>query len=100
MKQLITRYNPALQYYVDYDTQPKILPQYKFDDLTVLEQSKKKYFWVCECSCGNIVEVDEAFLLNGVATSCGCKKPVSKPEPEPEIPEQDGEESTTEKDGE
>lgn len=28
--------------------------------------------WVCECACGNIVEVDGCNLRKGVTKSCGC----------------------------
>ena len=29
--------------------------------------------WQCECSCGNLIAVDESDLLSGNKQSCGCK---------------------------
>ena len=49
-----------------------------FGDLTVLyrdeEKSKNPYridYWVCRCSCGNIVSVDRYKLVYGKKTICG-----------------------------
>lgn len=53
-----------------------------FDRLTVVErgsgiyEGRRKVFnntWICNCSCGNTVEVSSNSLLKGNTTSCGCK---------------------------
>lgn len=54
----------------------------KFGRLTVIERGKdyvspKGYVavnWVCECDCGNIVEVRGCNLKSGASTSCGCNR--------------------------
>ena len=33
-----------------------------------------KFTWLCECSCGNIIEVNIYHLLNGHTKSCGCTR--------------------------
>lgn len=43
-------------------------------ELTVIERSDTdNNFWVCKCSCGNIKEIRESALVNGITKSCGCK---------------------------
>ena len=43
----------------------------KFSKLTVIDKSKKKYHWICECECGNIK--DKQYKLTSFRTkSCGC----------------------------
>ena len=48
----------------------------KFGLLTVLEETNKKasgnIIYKCQCECGNIVEVNGAFLRSGKTKSCGC----------------------------
>ena len=49
----------------------------RFGELTVLEKSKTKAAngatrWICQCSCGNTVEVVGTLLVNGRKTHCGC----------------------------
>lgn len=49
-----------------------------FTDLTVLRKAEKKQrnggtWWVCKCSCGNVVEVSGTLLVTGRKTHCGCK---------------------------
>lgn len=49
-----------------------------FDDLEVLHKAEKKErnggtWWVCKCSCGNIVELPGTLLVKGRKTHCGCK---------------------------
>lgn len=34
----------------------------------------KGYYWLCECDCGNNIEVCISDLKNGNTTSCGCNK--------------------------
>lgn len=53
----------------------------KFGRLTVISPSQNRYYpphnrsmlkWICQCECGNKVEVLAANLLNGNTRSCGC----------------------------
>lgn len=51
----------------------------KFGRLTVIKKGKNKrlsgrrdVFWVCECECGNIIEVQRDNLKFGNTKSCGC----------------------------
>lgn len=49
----------------------------KFNRLTAIErkyyETEKRYFWVCRCDCGNIVEKVRAHnLKSGNTKSCGC----------------------------
>ena len=49
----------------------------KFGKLTVKNGShvcNGRYYWMCECDCGNSVPVCTAQLKNGHTTSCGCFK--------------------------
>lgn len=51
----------------------------RFGKLVVLHQSEfqakgKPQRWVCQCDCGNIIEVGSANLRRGATTSCGCTK--------------------------
>lgn len=50
----------------------------KFGRLTVIGRGitnkNKKICWMCECECGNIVEIIGASLQNGTTKSCGCYK--------------------------
>lgn len=77
----IERLNPVLHYTLDLDTavvQP-IFQGKQFGKLTLLEKVSR-YGWNCLCECGNIIEdIDEAFLLNGIITSCGCDKESESP---------------------
>lgn len=54
----------------------------KFNRLTVLKYShtaKKKIYWECKCSCGNVVIVQTSGLKNGHTKSCGClRKEISR----------------------
>ena len=49
-----------------------------FGRLTVVRKSDRvdtkwhQTYWVCECSCGNVVEHTTAALNSGQTTSCGC----------------------------
>lgn len=49
-----------------------------FDKLTVIKPAPKrndKYTrWICQCECGNIVEVRTDYLTSSHTTSCGCEK--------------------------
>lgn len=50
-----------------------------FDRLTVIGYSEKKYkngktLLQCQCSCGNITNVERSNLLSGAVRSCGCLK--------------------------
>lgn len=49
-----------------------------FGDFEVLEKAEKKQrnggtWWICRCSCGNIIEVPGSLLVTGRKTHCGCK---------------------------
>ena len=51
----------------------------KFGKLTVLNkthhknrQNKNIVYWICQCECGNIVEVQTGNLKSGNVKSCGC----------------------------
>lgn len=49
----------------------------KYGRLTVLKLAPKrenstKRYWICECECGNIIEVRTANLISGHTKSCGC----------------------------
>lgn len=49
-----------------------------FDDLTVLSVArsvpKRGVIWLCQCVCGNVVEVLAANLANHHTRSCGCRR--------------------------
>lgn len=65
----------------------------KFGRLTVLSKAKPyktkggKYItkWVCQCECGNIVEVDTQKLRKNHTNSCGCLKKENKGRPKSNI---------------
>lgn len=47
----------------------------KYNRWTVLNFSKvknKRRYWICQCDCGNIREVNTSALINGSSKSCGC----------------------------
>lgn len=51
----------------------------RFGHWTVLKQAEKHntdthVFWVCQCDCGNIKEVNGKSLRIGASKSCGCVK--------------------------
>lgn len=58
----------------------------KFNRWTVIKEVKnpinksKKKYWLCECDCGSIKEVQSYNIRNGFSKSCGCllKEIVSK----------------------
>lgn len=41
---------------------------------TLIPKKRYKYYWNCQCDCGNIVEVEYCNLFNGKQVSCGCYK--------------------------
>ena len=45
-----------------------------FYNLKVLAFNKATKKWVCQCVCGNILEVETAILNSGRKKSCGCKR--------------------------
>lgn len=62
---------------------PKILDltNSQFGKLKVLyrtKSSKHGYYWLCQCDCGNRVEVLGYNLKSGNTTSCGCNKKTHK----------------------
>ena len=54
------------------------LTNQKFSKLTALEKAPKRNDrytrWVCQCDCGERIEVRTDYLRNGHTTSCGCEK--------------------------
>ena len=48
----------------------------RFGKLLVLKKSNNRCHtgvkWICQCDCGNIVEVASQSLLRGRTKSCGC----------------------------
>lgn len=59
---------------------PKDISGRKFGELTAVEPTEKRkngsIIWKCRCSCGEMCEVSEYFLVSGTTTSCGHKKRV------------------------
>jgi hypothetical protein len=66
---------------------PKDIVGEKFNQLKVIKflESKprksgtagsKKYFYLCECDCGNETRVDRSYLKCGHTKSCGCLKKI------------------------
>lgn len=55
---------------------PMDLSGKRFGYLTAVRLSKNRKhncrLWVCECDCGNVIEVRVADLVNGNTKSCGC----------------------------
>jgi|KBSSwiStaDraftv2_1062776.scaffolds.fasta_scaffold50644_2 hypothetical protein len=57
---------------------------HRFDKLFVIEVSERKYgnnetLWICQCQCGNTIEVPGNFLRNKIRKSCGCMwKPLNE----------------------
>lgn len=57
-----------------------------FGELYVIERDTNKLqtgkkpvtYWKCQCSCGNIISVDRASLVNRGQSSCGCKKSIGE----------------------
>lgn len=63
-------------------TKPNLINQ-KFGDLTVISLNKTENgirYWNCKCSCGNIRILPSSYLLENIATHCGCKTIISKGE--------------------
>lgn len=54
----------------------KDLTNQRFGRLIALEKGKKDtaqhQFWICQCDCGNIVEINSDNLRRGLTKSCGC----------------------------
>jgi hypothetical protein len=54
------------------------LTNQKFSKLTALEKAPKRNDrytrWICQCDCGERIEVRTDYLRNGHTTSCGCEK--------------------------
>lgn len=54
-----------------------VVPGEKFGDLTIIheiERYKKKRYFLCRCSCGEIRKVRFIALRAGEVKSCGCKR--------------------------
>jgi len=57
----------------------------QFGELTVIEESGNRAnngskIYICQCSCGNQVNVRTDYLTNNTTISCGCKRVISKGE--------------------
>jgi len=54
------------------------LTNMRFGKLLALEPVKKpyntKYYWLCECDCGNKKIIMSSNLIKGISTTCGCGK--------------------------
>jgi hypothetical protein len=44
----------------------------RFGRLTAVRRSPRRRFWLCQCDCGQTVEVFSSSLIQGVTRSCGC----------------------------
>lgn len=44
----------------------------------IKKNNESKYYWVCECECGNTVEVLGSSLTSGNTKSCGCIKSIGE----------------------
>ena len=49
-----------------------------FGDLTVLKELSERnkqglIKYLCQCKCGNQIEIEGSYLKNGRTTHCGCK---------------------------
>ena len=58
---------------------PKALTNQKFGSLTVIQLLDRKNasgnrYWLCQCDCGNQIEVASSNLRSGHALSCGCNR--------------------------
>ena len=60
----------------------KDLTGQKFGKLTALypikKSEKNKYYWTCECDCGNTIEVIGTSLTSKNTQSCGCIKSIGE----------------------
>lgn len=59
----------------------KDLTNQKFGKLTALyplKQETTKYYWICQCECGNMTTVLGTSLTNGNTRSCGCIKSIGE----------------------
>lgn len=60
----------------------KNLTNQRFGKLTALYPLKKqdniKYYWICQCDCGNVITVLGTSLTNGNTQSCGCIKSIGE----------------------
>jgi len=52
---------------------------YKFGKLEVIEKTENRHsngeiLWLCQCECGNMIEVRTSYISKKSITNCGCKK--------------------------
>ena len=61
------------------DRKPKDLTNQKFGSLKVIQLLDRKNasgnrYWLCQCDCGNQIEVASSNLRSGHVLSCGCNR--------------------------
>lgn len=60
----------------------KDLTNQKFGKLTALypikNETETRYYWICQCECGNLARVRGSSLTTGNTQSCGCIKSVGE----------------------
>lgn len=42
------------------------------DELGILKDNSKNFYWLCECDCGNFTQVNTTNLRKGYVKTCGC----------------------------
>lgn len=78
LRQNQTKSCGCLREYIHQDLIKDITGQ-TFGMLTVLHRTNRKtssgvYYWLCQCDCGTIKEIDGESLRTGSTISCGCSK--------------------------
>lgn len=60
----------------------KDLTNQKFGKLTALyptkDETETRYYWICQCECGNLIRVRGSSLSSGNTQSCGCVKSIGE----------------------
>ena len=45
----------------------------RYNFLKVINYNKETKKWVCQCNCGNVIEIETSVLKSGRKKSCGCQ---------------------------